>query len=57
MHVQDDLNLHILHMLEGTFSPDMTQIILSGLSEIISLYAESISKSLVHITCLIVLSV
>ena len=26
-HVQDDLNLHILRMLEATFSLDMTQLI------------------------------
>ena len=28
MHVQDDLNLHILHMLEGTFSLDVAQMTL-----------------------------
>ena len=26
MHVQDDLNLHILHMLKGTFSLDVANL-------------------------------
>ena len=28
MHVQDDLDLGILHMLEGTFSLDMAHLII-----------------------------
>ena len=30
MHVQEDMNPHILHLLEGTFLLDMAHLMLKG---------------------------